>query len=80
LELVRGVVCGTTTYFNYDPREDEIKSLYGRVRKVAVQSLDNVALPPADVQEMRARLKAAEAKMLFVHRRCQGDASETGLV
>ena len=48
MELVRGIVCGTTTYFNYDPREDEIKSLYGRVRKVAVQSLDNVELPRAD--------------------------------
>jgi len=77
---VRGVILGTTTYFNYDPREDEIKSLYGRVRKVAVQSLDNVKLPAEDVKEMAARLKAAEAKMLFVHRRCQGDASETGLV
>lgn len=80
MELVRGVILGTTTYFNYDPREDEIKSLYGRVRKVAVQSLDNVKLPAEDVKEMAARLKAAEAKMLFVHRRCQGDASETGLV
>lgn len=80
MELLRGVILGTTTYLNYDPREDEIKSLYGRVRKVAVQSLDNVTLPQADVQEMKARLKAAEAKMLFVHRRCQGDASETGLV
>ena len=39
---------GTTTFFNYDPRDDEIKSLYGRVRKVAVQSLDNVELPRAD--------------------------------
>jgi len=48
LELVRGIVLGTTTYFNYDPREDEIKSLYGRVRKVAVQSLDNVELARAD--------------------------------
>jgi len=53
---VRGVVCGTTTYFNYDPRDDEVKSLYGRVRKVAVQTLDNVELAQADQQEMRARL------------------------
>ena len=79
-EVARAMVLGTTTYFNYEPRDDEIKSLYGRVRKVAVATLEKVALPKADESEMTARLKAAEEKMLYIHRRCQGDASETGLV
>jgi sodium/potassium-transporting ATPase subunit alpha len=30
--------------------------------------------------EMKARLKSAESKLLTIHRRCKGDASETGLV
>ena len=29
---------------------------------------------------MVARLKAAESEMLYIHRHCKGDASETGLV
>jgi hypothetical protein len=29
---------------------------------------------------MKARLKVAEKDLLYVHRFCKGDASETGLV
>jgi magnesium-transporting ATPase (P-type) len=37
-------------------------------------------LDVADKKECRARLKTAEEKMLYIHRHCKGDASETGLV
>jgi cytochrome c len=65
---------------NYDPSDDEAKQLYARVRKVAVSSLEGKDLPVADAKEMKARLRAAETKLLNIHRHCKGDASETGLV
>jgi len=80
LALIQAVVLGTYTIFNYDPTEDEAKQLYARMKKVAVASLEGVDLAPNDLKEMKARLKAAESKMNYIHRHCKGDASETGLV
>lgn len=80
LALVQAIVLGTYTIFNYDPTEDEAKQLYARMKKVAVASLEKVNLSVEDNKEMKARLKAAEEKMLYIHRHCKGDASETGLV
>jgi len=50
------------------------------MKKVAVASLENTKLTPVDEDEMKARLIKAESKMLNIHRKCKGDASETGLV
>jgi sodium/potassium-transporting ATPase subunit alpha len=80
LSLVRSIVCGTYTIFNYDPSDDEAKLLYARMRKVAAASLEGQELPEADNKEMKARLKAAEERLLYTARHCKGDASETGLV
>jgi hypothetical protein len=44
LALVRAVVLGTYTIFNYDPTDDEAKQLYARMRKVAVSSLEGKQL------------------------------------
>jgi len=78
--LVEAVVCGTYTIFNYDPTEQEQKQLYARVKKVRISDLDDHPPSAADLKEMRARLIAAEAKLLNTARHCKGDASETGLV
>ena len=78
--LVQAIVLGTYTIFQYDPSDDECKQLYARKTKVAVASLEGVELDTAAKRECRARLKAAEEKMLYIHRHCKGDASETGLV
>ena len=80
LSVIRSIVCGTYTIFNYDPTEDEAKMLFARIKKVAVASLEGKALAEADMKEMKARLKVAEEKMLYTARHCKGDASETGLV
>jgi sodium/potassium-transporting ATPase subunit alpha len=74
------VTLGTYTQFFYDPTEDECKQLYARMNKKAVASLEGVTLEPSVTKEMKARLIAAEKKMLYIHRHCKGDASETGLV
>ena len=50
------------------------------MRKVAVSSLEHTKLSAADEKEMKARLLVAEKGLLNIHRRCKGDASETGLV
>jgi hypothetical protein len=78
--LVQAIVLGTYTIFQYDPTGEECKQLYARQKKVAVASLENVELDAASKRECRARLKAAEERMLYIHRHCKGDASETGLV
>jgi hypothetical protein len=78
--MVQAIVLGTYTQFVYQPSEDECKQLYARMRKVAVASLEHKTLEPADMKEMKARLYAAEKSLLNIHRRCKGDASETGLV
>lgn len=78
--MVRALVLGTYTIFNYDPTDDEAKQLYARVKKVAVKSLDDKDLPVQDNKEMKARLRCAEEKLLNIFRHCKGDASETGLV
>lgn len=80
LSLVRSIVCGTYTIFNYEPTDDEAKLLYARLRKVAAASLEGKTLPDADMAEMKARLRVAESKLLYTARHCKGDASETGLV
>lgn len=78
--MVKAIVLGTYTIFNYDPSDDEAKQLYARVKKVAVSSLEGKDLPLQDQKEMKARLRCAEKKLLNIHRHCKGDASETGLV
>jgi hypothetical protein len=80
LALVQAVVLGTYTIFNYDPTDDEAKQLYARMKKVTVASIENYELSPAESKEMKARLKTAEESMLYTHRHCKVDASETGLV
>jgi sodium/potassium-transporting ATPase subunit alpha len=80
LSLIRSIVCGTYTIFSYDPTDDEAKLLYARLRKVAASSLEGKTLPKADMDEMKARLRIAETKLLYTARHCKGDASETGLV
>jgi len=78
--LVQAIVLGTYTYFDYNPSNDEAKILYGRLRKVAVASLEGKDLAEGDNNEMKQRLKCAESGLLYIHRHCKGDASETGLV
>jgi sodium/potassium-transporting ATPase subunit alpha len=78
--LVRSIVLGTYTIFNYDPSLDECKQLHARMTKVSVTSLEHQTLPDSVIKDLKARLIAAEKGLLYTHRHCKGDASETGLV
>jgi len=80
MALVEAVVLGTYTIFSYEPTEDEMKQLLARIKKVGVASLEHYKLTAAEEKEMRDRLIKAESQLLVIHRRCKGDASETGLV
>lgn len=77
---MKSIVLGTYTYFSYSPTDDEIKQLHARMQKVPVANYEGVTLGENIVKDCRARLIAAEKKMLYIHRHCKGDASETGLV
>jgi hypothetical protein len=50
------------------------------MEKVPVANFEGIDIPDNVARDCRARLIAAEKKMLFIHRHCKGDASETGLV
>jgi hypothetical protein len=50
------------------------------MRKVPVSSLEGVNIPVLEMEELKARLRAAEQNLLNIQRHCKGDASETGLV
>ena len=78
LELVKAMVLGTSTFFLYDPSDDDAKKLYARVKGIAVADVPD--LSDADNKEMKARLRVAEKELLYTSRFCKGDASETGLV
>ena len=71
---------GTYTIFNYDPSDDDAKTLLARIQKKPVAALEGYTLTDAESKEMKARLKAAEEGLLYTLRHCKGDASETGLV
>ena len=72
------LVLSTSTFFGYGPSADDAKRLYARVHGVAVADIDD--LKKKDEDEMKARLVVAEKDLLYIHRFCKGDASETGLV
>jgi len=80
LTIVKTIVLGTSTFFSYTPSDDEIKQLHARMQKIPVADLENVTLSDEVTKDCKARLIAAEKKMLYIHRHCLGDASETGLV
>jgi hypothetical protein len=46
--MVKALVLGTYTIFNYDPSDDEAKQLYARVKKVVVASLEGRDLGVSD--------------------------------
>lgn len=60
MELIKSVVLGTYTVFNYDPTEQECKQLYARIKKVSVSSLEDKKLSEPDTKEMTERLRVAE--------------------
>lgn len=78
VELLKALVLGTATFFQYDPSDDDAKKLYARVKGIAVSSVTD--LTDAENAEMKARLRVAEKQMPNIKRFCKGDASETGLV
>jgi len=80
LELVKAIVLGTYTIFQYSPTDDEAKQLIARMKGVPVSNYEGKEMNEEDMKDAKARLVAAEKDMLYIHRHCKGDASETGLV
>jgi len=77
-ELLKAMILGTATFFQYDPSDDDAKKLYARVNEISVSAIGD--LNDAENKEMKARLRVAEKQMPNIKRFCKGDASETGLV
>ena len=79
-ELVKAIVLGTYTVFMYTPTDDEAKQLIARMKGVPVSNFEGKTMDEADMKDAKGRLIAAEKDLLYIHRHCKGDASETGLV
>jgi hypothetical protein len=50
------------------------------MKGVPVADYEDKEMDEGEMKDARARLIAAEKDMLYIHRHCKGDASETGLV
>jgi sodium/potassium-transporting ATPase subunit alpha len=80
MELTKAMVLSSSTFFTFDPTDDDCKKLLARVRSLPVSDIEDKDLTPEVKKEMRARLIVAEKRLLYINRFCKGDASETGLV
>jgi sodium/potassium-transporting ATPase subunit alpha len=80
ISLMQAVALGTYTFFEYVPKEDEIKRLYALTNNIKMSKMTNYKLNDEDEEEMVRKLIAAEKTMLYKNRATKGDASETGLV
>jgi sodium/potassium-transporting ATPase subunit alpha len=78
MELVKAMVLSSSTFFTYDPSDDDCKKLLARIKGVPVAQIETLSVD--EKKEMRARLVVAEKRLLYINRFCKGDASETGLV
>ena len=47
---------------------------------VPVSNYENKTMNEDDMKDSKLRLVAAEKDLMYIHRHCKGDASETGLV
>lgn len=77
---MKAIVLGTYTIFEYGPTDDECKQLIARMNGVPVSNYEDKEMDENEMKDARLRLIAAEKDMLYIHRHCKGDASETGLV
>jgi sodium/potassium-transporting ATPase subunit alpha len=77
-DLMQAIALGTYTYFDYQPKDEEVKRLYALKNDIPTKSLGELSRNVLD--EYAKNLVAAEKKMLYLNRNTKGDASETGLV
>lgn len=78
--MIQAVVLSTSASFSYTPTDDECKELLARMKRVPVSTYDGKVLDEATMHDCRARLLAAERRLLYIQRHCRGDASETALI
>ena len=50
------------------------------MKGVPVSNFEGKTMDETEMKDAKARLIAAEKDLLYIHRHCKGDASETGLV
>mmetsp|Transcript_3893 Transcript_3893/g.4576 ORF Transcript_3893/g.4576 Transcript_3893/m.4576 type:complete len:561 (-) Transcript_3893:2145-3827(-) len=87
-ELIKTLALSTTTFFNFDPKDDEVKNWYRKEQKK--NKAKEISFPkdkkdwsPAHQEEWKgilAKMQVEEHKKRFMKRLTKGDASETGLV
>lgn len=88
--FLQTLALSTTTFFQFDPKDDEVKGWYKKEQKKASTKVKGPTLPDKNVElsptqqatldKAKADMVAAELVSRFVKRSCKGDASETGLM
>jgi len=87
-ELIKTLALSTTTFFNFDPKVDEVKNWY---RKDCKQNKQPERKFPKDIasfdgadrtewEKIVGKMKEEERGKRFLKRLTKGDASETGIV
>jgi len=88
MELVKTLALSTTTFFQYQPTDEEVKNWYRKDQKKRGQSVVDIPKESKDWNEnQRQVFNTAKAAMIaeekanrFMKRETKGDASETGLI
>jgi len=83
--LVEAIALTTTSFFDYNPGDDVVRSGYIKEHKLKEGDLpanfaDMTEAQKGKMNEFRAMLKEKEGQQYFIKRNVEGDASETGLV
>jgi len=76
LEVVRSIILSTYSIFRVQPSDDECEQLYKRINNVQECGY----IPSEKMNELKARLIAAEQNLPLSQRTCIGDRDEIGLI
>lgn len=78
--LLQSIALGTKATFAYKPSTEEMKSYLAKKRGIKASTLVNTKLTKEEEDEAERGLLEAEANLPIGERKCDGDASETGLI
>lgn len=83
LDFVKTIALSTTAFFGFNPNQDEIRAAYAKKHKVNPTDVPKEDIPEemqVEFGEIRQQMIEEEAELPFFKRKCEGDASETGLI
>ena len=84
-KLVQAIALTTTSFFDYNPTDDVVRSNYIKAMKLSENDIPQNVNDMTDsqkqkIKEHKDKMVKKESESFFIKRNVEGDASETGLV